>query len=85
MPWHTECLNPFGSVSEPIAGGGKLMSDQAKTIVAYIVGVCVLLLAWTFVRSWEPAVPVPMSVKGAAAIETPHPAGRAPAVPVARE
>ncbi len=47
------------------------MSDQAKTIVAYIVGVCVLLLAWSFVRTWEPPVPVPISVKGAAAIDSP--------------
>ena len=60
------------------------MSDQAKTTVAYIVGVCVLLLAWTFVRTWEPPVPVPMSVKRAAAIAAPDRAGSAPAVP-ARE
>ena len=63
--------------------GKAVISDQAKTIVAYIVGVCVLLLAWTFVRSWEP--PVPMSVKGAAAIAPPDRAGSAPAVPAARE
>jgi hypothetical protein len=50
------------------------MSDQAKTIVAYIVGVSVLLLAWTFVRTWEP--PVPMLVKGAAAIAAPVPVAR---------
>jgi hypothetical protein len=61
------------------------MSDQAKTIVAYIVGVSVLLLAWTFVRTWEPPVPVRMSVKGAAAIAAPDRAGSAPAVPVARD
>jgi len=67
--------------SEPIAGGKAVMSDQAKTIVAYIVGVCVLLLAWSFVRTWEPPVPV----AGSAAIATPHRAGSAPAVPVARD
>ena len=62
---------PLWKRSEPIAGGEAVMSDQAKTIVAYIVGVCVLLLAWSFVRTWEPPVPVPMSVKGAAAIDSP--------------
>ena len=61
------------------------MSDQAKTIVAYVVGVCVLMLAWTYVRTWEPPIPVPMLVKGAAAIAAPHRASSAPAVPVARE
>lgn len=58
------------------------MSDQAKTIVAYIVGVSVLLLAWSLVRTWEPPVPV----TGAAAIAAPERAGSAPAaVPVARD
>ena len=57
------------------------MSDQAKTFAAYIVGVCVLLLAWSFVRTWEPPVPV----SGSAAIAAPHRTGSAPAVPIARD
>jgi hypothetical protein len=57
------------------------MSDQAKTIVAYILGVSVLLLAWSFFKTWEP----PLPVGGAAAIATPHRAGSAPSLPVSRD
>jgi hypothetical protein len=45
-----------------------VMSDQVKTIVAYILGVSVLLLAWSFFKTWEP----PLPVGGATAIATPH-------------
>jgi hypothetical protein len=45
------------------------MSDQVKTIVAYILGVSVLLLAWSFFKTWEPPLPV---VGGGTAIATPH-------------
>jgi hypothetical protein len=78
-------VNLLEARSELIAGGEAVMSDQTKTVVAYIVGVCVLVLAWTFVRTWEPPLPVPMAVKGAAAIAAPDRAGSAPAVPVARD
>ena len=44
------------------------MSDQAKTIVAYILGVSVLLLAWSFFKTWEP----PLPVGGGPVIATPH-------------
>jgi len=44
------------------------MSDQVKTIVAYILGVSVLLLAWSFFKTWEP----PLPVAGGTAIATPH-------------
>ena len=57
------------------------MSEQVKTIVAYIFGVSVLLLAWTFFKTWEP----PLPVGGATVIVTPHRTGGMPAVPVARD
>ena len=57
------------------------MSDQAKTIVAYIVGVSVLLLAWTYFKTWEPALPV----GDRSAIAAPHQPGSAPSLPVARD
>ena len=44
------------------------MSDQVKTIVAYILGVSVLLLAWSFFKTWEP----PLHVGSATVIATPH-------------
>ena len=44
------------------------MSDPVKTIVAYIVSVSVLLLAWSFFKTWEP----PLPVAGGTAIATPH-------------
>jgi len=44
------------------------MSDQVKTIVAYILGVSVLLLAWSFFKTWEP----PLHVGGGTVIATPH-------------
>jgi hypothetical protein len=57
------------------------MSDQVKTIVAYIFGVSVLLLAWTFFKTWEP----PLPVSGGAAIATPHRTGGLSPVPVSRD
>lgn len=44
------------------------MSDQVKTIVAYILGVSVLLLAWSFFKTWEP----PLPVGSGTVIATPH-------------
>jgi hypothetical protein len=58
VTWHTECLKAFRRRFEPIAGGEAVMSDQVKTIVAYILGVSVLLLAWSFFKTWEPPLPV---------------------------
>ena len=66
--------------SVPLEGTG-IMSDQAKTIVAYIVGVSVLLLAWTYFKTWEPALPV----ADRSAIAAPHQPGRPPSIPVARD
>ena len=57
------------------------MSEQAKTIVAYIVGVSVLLLAWTYFKTWEPALPV----GDPSAIAAPYRPGSAPSLPVARD
>jgi hypothetical protein len=57
------------------------MSDQVKTIVAYIFGVSVLLLVWTFFRTWEP----PLPVGSATVVVTPHRSGGMPPVPVARD
>jgi hypothetical protein len=68
VTWHTECLKAFRRRFEPIAGGEAVMSDQVKTIVAYILGVSVLLLAWSFFKTWEP----PLPVVGGTVIATPH-------------
>jgi hypothetical protein len=68
VTWHTECLKAFRRRFEPIAGGEAVMSDQVKTIVAYILGVSVLLLAWSFFKTWEP----PLPVGGGTVIATPH-------------
>jgi hypothetical protein len=38
--------------------GEQIMSDQFKTLVAYIVGVSVLMLAWSVFKTWEPPLPV---------------------------
>jgi hypothetical protein len=57
------------------------MSDQVKTIVAYIFGVSVLLFVWTFFRTWEP----PLPVGSATVVVTPHRSGGMPPVPVARD
>ena len=57
------------------------MSDQVKTIVAYILSVSILLLAWSFFRTWEPLLPLP----GTAASVTPDRAGGLPPVPVSRD
>jgi hypothetical protein len=58
-----------------------VMSEQVKTIVAYVVGVSVLLLAWSFFKTWEPPLPV---VSGTA-IAIPHRTGGLPPVPVSRD
>jgi hypothetical protein len=34
------------------------MSDQFKTLVAYIVGVSVLMFAWSVLKTWQPPLPV---------------------------
>jgi hypothetical protein len=57
------------------------MSDQAKTIVAYILGVSVLLLAWTYFKTWEPALPV----ADRSAIAAPHQPVSPPSPPIARD
>ena len=57
------------------------MSDHAKTIVAYIIGVSVLLLAWTYFKTWEPALPV----ADRSAIVAPDRSGSPPSLPVARD
>ena len=66
--------------SVPLEGKG-VMSDQVKTIVAYIVGVSVLLLAWTYFKTWEPALPV----ADRSAIAAPHRPVSPPSIPVARD
>jgi len=57
------------------------MSEQVKTIVAYIFGVSVLLLAWSFFKTWEPTLPV----MSGTAIAIPHRTGGLPPVPVSRD
>ena len=81
IPWHIECLNPSTSKRAYRWRGTGVMSDQAKTIVAYIVGVSILLLAWTYFKTWEPSLPV----ADRSAIATPHRPGSAPSLPVARD
>jgi len=34
------------------------MSDQFKTLVAYIVGMSILMFAWSVFKTWEPPLPV---------------------------
>ena len=72
---------PFRKQASVSLEGKGIMSDQAKTIVAYIVGVSVLLLAWTYFKTWEPALPV----ADRSAIAAPHQPGRPPSIPVARD
>ena len=50
------------------------MSEQVKTIVAYVFGVSVLLLAWSFFKTWEP----PLPVMSGTAIAIPHRTGGLP-------
>jgi len=73
---------PFCKQASVTLEGTGIMSDQAKTIVAYIVGVSVLLLAWTYFKTWEPGLPV----ADRSAIAAPHRPGGAPSpLPVARD
>jgi hypothetical protein len=55
---------------------GGVMSDQVKTFVAYIVGVSLLMLAWSVLKAWAPTVPM---MRGAAT-ETSHRAGVLPRI-----
>jgi hypothetical protein len=71
---------PFCKQADRWKGTG-VMSDQTKTIVAYIVGVSVLLLAWTYFKTWEPALPV----ADRSAIAAPHRPGSPPSLPIARD
>jgi len=45
------------------------MSDQLKTVTAYIVGLCILMFAWSVFRTWEAPAPDP----GASAVQGPSP------------
>jgi len=36
--------------------GGTVMSDQLKTYTAYIVGLSILMFAWSVFKTWEPSV-----------------------------
>jgi hypothetical protein len=42
------------------------MSEQFKTLVAYVVGVSILMFAWSVFRTWEP----PLPLRGGVATET---------------
>ena len=42
------------------------MSDQFKTLGAYIVALSILMFAWSVFRTWEP----PIQGRGAVATET---------------
>ena len=33
------------------------MSDQFKTFVAYVVGLSILMFAWSVFKTWEPPLP----------------------------
>jgi len=33
------------------------MSDQLKTYMAYIVGLSILMFAWSVFKTWEPSFP----------------------------
>lgn len=52
------------------------MSGQAKTFVAYIVGVSLLVLGSSLFKAWEPSLPL---VRGVL-METPQAAGGLPRV-----
>jgi hypothetical protein len=34
------------------------MPDQYKTLVAYFVGLSILMFAWSVFRTWEPPLPL---------------------------
>jgi hypothetical protein len=57
------------------------VSDQAKTMIAYILGVSVVFLAWSFLRTVE----LPLPVGGSAAVVTSQQSAGPPSVPVTRE
>jgi hypothetical protein len=42
------------------------MSDQLKTYVAYIVGLSILMFAWSVFKTWEP----PMTGPGASVVQS---------------
>jgi len=46
------------------------MSDQLKTYMAYIVGLTILMFAWSVFKTWEP----PMTGQGAVVQESGGPA-----------
>jgi len=42
------------------------MSDQFKTLAAYIIGLSILMFAWSVFKTWEP----PIQRRGTVATET---------------
>jgi len=42
------------------------MSERFKTVVAYVVGLSILMFAWSVFKTWEP----PLLVRGSAGTET---------------
>lgn len=48
------------------------MSDQFKTLVAYIVGVSVLMFAWSVFKTWEPVLPGGATTASAQQPRPPH-------------
>jgi hypothetical protein len=57
------------------------VSDQAKTVIAYILGVSVVFLAWSFLRTLE----LPLPFGGSAAVVTSRQSAGSPSVTVPRE
>jgi hypothetical protein len=48
------------------------MSDQFKTLAAYIIGLSILMFAWSVFKTWEP----PIQARGPVATETKQQAER---------
>jgi hypothetical protein len=48
------------------------MSDQLKTYMAYIVGLSILMFAWSVFKTWEP----PFPAQGASVIQSSGAAAR---------
>ena len=46
--------------------GETAMSDQLKTYTAYIVGLSILMFAWSVFKTWEP----PMAHQGVSVVQS---------------
>ena len=61
------------------------MSDQLKTLGAYIVALSILMFAWSVFKTWEPPIQARGSVVGTQTLQTSTPANTVLSTQVAAE